>query len=129
MLRWLYTIGLCCWVVVAFAQVEARMHQVFEVKNNYHKAQVKIDDSKYEVNIKETYSTVIVVEVIVMLDRANPRDMEEIIRSGRYQVQSQINDGVLTLTTKENKTPVVINGLSAEEHVIYNISIPEYIEY
>lgn len=128
MLRWLCTIGLSCWAVVAMAQVEARMHQVFEVKN-YQKAQVKIDDSKYEVNIKETYSTVIVVEIIVMLDRASPRDMEEIIRSGRYQVQSQINEGVLALTTKENKTPVVINGLSAEEHVIYNISIPEYIEY
>ena len=120
----------CFWGLAQMltAQVEARIHQVFEVKNA-DKVAIKIDDSRYEVNIKESYSTVIVVEAIIMLDHASPQDIENVIRTGRYNVTMKNKNGVLTFSSPENKAPVVINGQNAEEFVTYNISVPEYMEY
>jgi len=128
MLKFLYFFCFFSLAQALSAQVEARVHQVFEVKNAT-KVAIKIDDSKYEVNIKESYSTVIVVEAIIMLDNASPQDIENVIRTGRYNVEMKSKNGVITFTSPENKTPVVLNGQNAEEYVTYNISVPEYMEY
>lgn len=111
----------------AQAQVEARVHQVFDA-TKAEKVAIKIDGSKYEVNTKETYSTVIIVEIIVTLNYATPEIMEDLIKQGRYHLTSDTKNGVITFKTKKDHPPVIIGGKEAEEYVIYNISIPEYLQ-
>lgn len=111
----------------ADAQVEARVHQVFDA-TKAEKVAIKIDGSKFEINTKETYSTVIIVEIIVTLNHATPEIMEDLIKQGRYHLQSETKNGVITFKTKQDNPPVIIGGKEAEEYVIYNISIPEYLE-
>lgn len=116
-----------CFLAAASAQVEARIHQVFDAQKA-QKIDIKIVGSKYEVNTKETYSTVIVVEAIVTLNHATPEVLEDLIKQGRYHLKMDNKSGVLTFSLKhENHPPVIIGGKEAEEYVIYNISLPEYL--
>jgi len=109
------------------AQVEARLHQVIHTISDEMK--IAIDGENYEVNIKETYATVVVIETIVTLDKASPNQIEDIIKTGRYHVTHKEKDGVMTLTTKEDLVPIIIEGKAAEEYVIFNISVPEYMDW
>ena len=104
------------------------MHQVFDA-HKVDKIATKISDTKYEVNIKETYSTVIIVEIIITLDHATPEIMEDLIKQGRYYLKSETKNGVMTFRVKEDNPPVIIGGKEAEEYVIYNISLPEYLSH
>ena len=125
----LFTFALVSLLVgTASAQVEARVHQVFDA-HKVDKIATKISDTKYEVNIKETYSTVIIVEIIITLDHATPEIMEDLIKQGRYHLKSETKNGVMTFRVKEDNPPVIIGGKEAEEYVIYNISLPEYLSH
>lgn len=110
----------------AFGQVEARLHQVFDAKAK--RVNIQIDEDKFEVNLKETYSTVMIVEVIIAIDLVDPNQMEEIINSGRYHVDYTLKDGVATFSSKKDLEPIIVDGKEAEEHIIYNVSIPEYVD-
>lgn len=112
----------------SFAQVEARIHQVFDV-GMAERLETSIINPNFEVNIKETYSTVIIVECIISLDLADAQIIEDLIQQGRYKVYVKKENGVITITANEDNTPVVIQGKEAEEYVIYNVAVPEYLEY
>ncbi|MCP4441854.1 MAG: hypothetical protein GY810_23350 [Aureispira sp.] len=125
---YIFIIGISCLFFSsnALGQVEARLHQVFDAKAKV--VNLQIDEDRFEVNLKETYSTVMIVEVIIAIDLVDPNQMEEIINSGRYHVDYALKDGVATFSTKKDLEPIIIEGKEAEEHIIYNVSIPEYIE-
>ncbi|MCH2043018.1 MAG: hypothetical protein MK212_02670 [Saprospiraceae bacterium] len=113
---------------LSLAQVEARVHQVFDV-GMAERLETSITNPNFEVNIKETYSTVIIVECIISLDLADPQLIEDLIQQGRYKVYVKKENGVITIKANEEQVPVVINGKEAEEYVIYNVAVPEYLEY
>lgn len=123
---YLLTLLCCLGSTLTFGQVEARLHQVFDAKAK--QVSIQIDEDKFEVNLKETYSTVMIVEVIIAIDLVDPNQMEEIINSGRYHVSYVLKDGVATFSSKKDLEPIIVDGKEAEEHIIYNVSIPEYVE-
>lgn len=113
----------------AQAQVEARVHQVFDIKNA-KSVQLEFPDYHHEVNIKESYSTVIIVEMIITLDKGGPSQIETFINQGRYEVTYTLQDGKITFSRKHPEpTPIVFEGEEVNEYLIYNISVPEYLEY
>jgi len=126
-----FLLSLCFFGIssTAFSQVEARVHKVFDIKNA---TTVNLDfpDYHHEVNIKESYSTVIIVEMIITLDKGSPTQIESFINQGRYEVKYSLENGVITFSRKHpENTPIVIDGEEVNEYLIYNVSVPEYLEY
>jgi hypothetical protein len=108
---------------------EVRIHQVFEV-HNAQKIVVKIDDSKHSLNIKETYSSVVVVEIIIQSPTKKAGELAEIVRSNSYQLVPTIKNGVLTLNmSADNKNIATFPNAKNNVQVIYNIAVPEYVEF
>ncbi len=109
------------------AQTEARMHQI--IHSLSEQVNIEIDNDKAEVNIIETYANVLVIEVIVSVKNVEENKIEEWIKSGRYHVDTQEKNGTIYLSTKKENSPLIINEKEAEEEIIYNISIPEYMDW
>jgi hypothetical protein len=108
---------------------EVRIHQVFEV-HNAQKIAVKIDDTKYSLNIKETYSSVIVVEIIIQSPTKKANELADIVRSNSYQLVPTIKNGTLTLNmSADNKNITTYPNAKNDVQVIYNIAVPEYVEF
>lgn len=113
-------------IVVIQAQTEAPIHQVVHsISDQVHIA----IDNNHQVNIKETYSNVIIIEVIVAISNANKAQTEEWIRTGRYHVLQEEKDGVVFLRSKKKESPIYIDGAEATEYITYNISVPEYMDW
>ena len=111
------------------AQQEARFHQVFEAKN-IQKIAVKIDESQHSLNIKETYSSVVIVEVILQSNTKKTSELAEIARSGAYQLTPEIKKNTLYLyPNKDSQNQFSPSPLKDDVQVIYNISVPEYVEF
>lgn len=110
------------------AQVETRLHQIFEV-NDIDSLVIDIDEVANEVNIKETYSTAIIVEMIVTLEYSSPFILEQLSQEGRYNVEGVVKDGVITIREPRNNPPIIMDGREIEERIIYNIAVPEYVTY
>ncbi len=116
-------------VLSSQAQEEARFHQVFEAKN-IKKIAVKIDESQHSLNIKETYSSVVIVEVILQSTTKKSSELAEIARSGEYQLTPEIKKNTLYLyPNKDRQNQFSPRPLKNDIQVIYNISVPEYIEF
>ena len=112
--------------ITSQAQTEARIHQVVHsISDEVHIA----INNNHQVNIKETYSNVIIVEVIVAISNANRKEIEERIRTGRYHLVQEDKDGVVFLHSKDTNEPIYINGVEATEYITYNISVPEYMDW
>ncbi len=108
-------------------QPEARLHQILHTISD--KVHIQVSNEQYQVNVKETYANVIIVEVIVGIENASIQQTEELIKTGRYHVSHEEKNGVIHIQTKKELAPVIINSKQAEEYVIYNISVPEYMEW
>jgi hypothetical protein len=113
----------------AQSQQEARFHQVFEAKN-IQKIAVKIDESQHSLNIKETYSSVVIVEVILQSNSKKSSELAEIARSGEYQLTPEIKKNILYLSpAKDRQSQFLPRPLKDDIQIIYNISVPEYVEF
>lgn len=111
------------------AQQEARFHQVFEAQN-IKKIAAKIDESQHSLNIKETYSSVVIVEIILQSNTKKTSELAEIARSGEYQLSPEIKKNTLYLySNKDRQNQFSPRPLKDDVQVIYNISVPEYIEF
>lgn len=127
-MRYLLFIALFFAAGTTQAQVETRLHQIFEV-NDIDSLVIDIDEVVNEVNIKETYSTAIIVEMIVTLEYSSPFILEQLSQEGRYHVEGLVKDGVITISEPRNNPPIILEGREVEERIIYNIAIPEYVTY
>lgn len=110
------------------AQIETRIHQVYEV-DQVDSLVVDIPENSNTVNLKETYSTVIIVEMIVTLHYSSPVVLENLVQEGRYKVNATIENGVITIRNKRDNVPLKMNGREIEERIVYNIAVPENIRY
>lgn len=127
-MRYLLLLALFSAALSSTAQVETRLHQIFEV-NEIDSLAIDIDEAASEVNIKETYSTAIIVEMIVTLEYSSPFILEQLSQEGRYNVEGIVKDGVITIREPRNNPPIIMEGREIEERVVYNIAVPEYVTY
>ena len=64
------------------------------------------------------------------MSKGSPAQIESLINQGRYEVAYTLVDGEITFKRKHTETsPIVENGEEINEYLIYNISVPEYLEY
>lgn len=110
------------------AQAEARMHQIFETKNK-EKIRVRLDETKHELHIKETYSSVVVVEIIIKAPTATQTELEQLIKQGDFQLRIEYKNNELILSPKmDTKINPKHRTQELETQLIYNIAVPEYME-
>lgn len=110
------------------AQAEARVHQIFETKNK-EKVRVRLDETKHEIHIKETYSSVIVVEIIIKAPTASQAELEQLIKQGDFQLRVEYKNNEVLLSPKmDTKINPKHRTQELETQLIYNIAVPEYME-
>jgi hypothetical protein len=112
------------------AQVEAKTSQIIDRVRKVQFAKANIPDLPHiEVNFRETYSTVILVETVVTVDKISPRQIEQYIQQGRYRLLYEIKDGVIIFSRPSDLSPLLHEGKEVKEYIQYNIALPEYIEF
>lgn len=110
---------------------EVRTHQVFEVAGT-QRLQVRIDDSRARVNLRETYSSLIVVEIIVQSQQKTQRELQELVRSEFFHLQSSADkeQKILLLTPSLlRKNAATFPATTSDLQIIYNIAVPEYVAF
>lgn len=112
-----------------FAQAEARVHNIFDIEEA-DQILFDLEDPDQEVHLKDSYTNVIIIETIIKWAEGTQEELQELIEQGRYDLEYEIKKGVLTFHRKQSPIlPIIINGNELEEELIYNISLPEYLNY
>lgn len=110
---------------------EVRTHQVFEV-GQAQRLQVRLDDARASVNLRETYSSVVVVEIIIQSQQKTQRELQEIARTEMFNLQIQPNGekNLLLLTpSAQRKNTALFPATTSDLQIIYNIAVPEYVAF
>ncbi len=130
---WLFSLLATLFALPLRAQQmqEVRTHQVFEVAGT-QRLQVRIDDSRARVNLRETYSSLIVVEIIVQSQQKTQRELQELVRSEFFHLQSSADkeQKILLLTPSLlRKNAATFPATTSDLQIIYNIAVPEYVAF
>ncbi len=120
-------LALCCFNS-SFAQASDIAHETIMAQGV---EQVKLDLGTKDVEIKRTKGSRIIVESRVTLSIPNETLLKYLIDSGRYGLETTIDNstGVMTISRKRNANVLIVKGQECEEKFAYRIFIPESIKF
>lgn len=119
----------CCFGQGLFGQATARVHSIFDIEEA-KQILIDLEDPDQEVQLKDSYTNVIIIETIIQWKAGTTEELQEVIEQGRYELDYELKDGVLTFYRKQSPVlPIVIEGEELQEELIYNVSLPEYLNY
>jgi len=126
----LFTILMFCWLNadIGYAQVSKTLHQTFTL-DGAEKINVNVVGKKVE--LKETKGTRILVETKVTISLPNPRLLDFVTNSGRYDLIKKMNASTreLSLESKKSNDVIVIKGEECKEVLEYKIYLPETVKF
>lgn len=112
----------------ASAQVTKTLHQTFTL-DGAEKINVNVVGKTVE--IKETKGTRILVETKVTISLPNPRLLDFVANSGRYDLVKTLDAGTreLTLGSKKSNDVIVVKGEECKETLEYKIYLPSTVKF
>ncbi len=118
----------CCISGMACGQVSKTLHQTFTLDNA---EKVNINVVGKNIELKETKGSRILVETKVTISLQNPRLLDFIANSGRYNLIKTINSGTkeLTLASKKSNDVIIVKGEECQEVLEYLIYLPKSVKF
>ncbi|MCH2023386.1 MAG: hypothetical protein MK207_13000 [Saprospiraceae bacterium] len=112
---------------ILFSQSNVKFSQAFH-SSNVNSISFRVVNPNIE--IKSITGPVIVVETYVQISASNYNLLKYMIKKGRYNLNSKIDDMSknMTLLDKELTKEIIIGGEKVEEEIKYVIYVPEHIE-
>lgn len=105
--------------------VERVTHQAFET-DEISKVRFNIDPDIIEV--RSTRSSRVLVETTIEMNSPSMPLLEYAISIGRYELESVVEDGVMTITPRPRTHAIIIKGKEIKENLKYMIMIPEVLK-
>ncbi len=119
----------CCFLTAALAQVTRTASQTITAGTA---TTVNLDLGSNDVEIAETKGSRIIVEASIGLDKLdNVNLLEFVIKTGRYELESKLDNTTqtLTITRKKNLNILMVKGQECKENVKYKILIPSSVKF
>jgi hypothetical protein len=120
----------CCFLLsgTAFGQVSKTLHQTFTL-DGAEKVNVNVVGKNVE--LKETKGSRILVETKVTISLPNPRLLDFVANSGRYDLLKTVDAGTreLTIASKKSNDVIVVKGQECSEVLEYVIYLPESVKF
>ncbi len=120
-------LSLCLLVACALhAQAEKNLYKSFKL-DSAMEGEVHLPG---EVELKEWANDYIQVQFTISLENGNIHMLNALIQGGRYNIESDHADGLLTLLSpaKEKKKELVAGGKLIIETISYTVFVPEDFE-
>ncbi|MCH2044921.1 MAG: hypothetical protein MK212_12455 [Saprospiraceae bacterium] len=106
-------------------KVEKVTHQAFKT-DEIVKVRFNIDPDIIEV--RSTRSSRVLVETTIEMGSPSMPLLEYAIGTGRYELESVVEGGIMTITPKPRKHDIVIKGERVPENLKYVIMVPESLK-
>lgn len=106
-------------------KVEKVTHQAFKT-DEITKVRFNIDPDVIEV--RSTRSSRVLVETTIEMGTPSMPLLEYAIGTGRYELESVVEGGIMTITPKPRKHAIVIKGQEVSENLKYVIMVPEALK-
>lgn len=91
---------------------------------------IRINAPSSQIEIFKTKGTRISIETAISIKMGTLPLLDYLVKSGRYQMDLQVNQQIktLTLSPPKNNNVLVVKGEACEEIITYKIHIPETIK-
>lgn len=121
------SILLAMFTCFATAQASKIVHQTFTLDKA---EKVNINVVAKKINIKETRGSRILVETKVTISVSNPRLLDFICNSGRYELIKKVDNSLreLSLGTKKTNDVIIIKGKECYEELELTVYIPKSVQ-
>ncbi len=112
----------------SFAQASLTLNQTFSTLQATE-LQLQVGNENFQ--LKSTKGSRIIIETAVRISSSNYNLLEFMKKSGRYELEQQLDAdrNVLILSTNRLKNVVVIKGEEISETIHYTIYLPSTIKY
>jgi hypothetical protein len=110
-------------IVITSAQSEKTLVKSFNLKE----IQVVVLNLDGEVEVKEWKNPIMRVQLTVMIEKGSDSMLKSLVRTGRYNLYSKINDGDFEIFAPGTKKEIRVSGQKLEENISYIVYVPENV--